>query len=144
MLEAAGIPDKPHDPAFEPLVSFLRQVPGVEPHIGSGYSDAGKWWVKFVIDIKHPLAWRVVQEMGHVLNYVSVEERLPTVFKPVSPPPYMNGGPEDFLSWLIDTRDAAFTPADAAEWLEGRLPRPVTDLKEWDLDDDEDDDDEDD
>ncbi len=138
ILETPGIPDKPHDPAFEALISFLRQVPAVDSHMGSGYSDGGRWWVKFVIDIKHPLAWRVVQELGHVLNYVSVEDRLPTVFKPVSPPPYMNGGPEDFLSWLVETRDAAFTPAHAAEWLEGRLPRPVTDVKEWDLDDDDD------
>jgi hypothetical protein len=96
ILETPGIPDKPHDPAFEALISFLRQVPAVDSHMGSGYSDGGRWWVKFVIDIKHPLAWRVVQELGHVLNYVSVEDRLPTVFKPVSPPPYMNGGPEDF------------------------------------------------
>jgi len=131
------------DAAFEPLLSFLKQVPAIRTPIGFGYSTEGRWWVKFAIDIRHPLAWRVVQELGHVLNYVSVEERLPTVFKPVSPPPYMNGGPEDFLSWLVDTRDAAFTPADAAEWLEGRLPRPVTDLKQWDLEDDEDDDDED-
>jgi hypothetical protein len=51
--------------------------------------------VKFAIDIEHPLAWSVVQELGHVLNYVSLEERLPTVFMPVSPPPYMNGGPDE-------------------------------------------------
>jgi len=121
------------DPAFEPLISFLERVPAIQSPIGSGYSDEGRWWVKFAIDIAHPLAWRVVQELGHVLNYVSIEERLPTVFKPVSPPPYMNGGPDEFLSWLIETRDAAFTPADTAEWLEGRLPRPVTDMAEWDL-----------
>ena len=131
------MPDTQPDPAFAPLISFLEQVPAITRPIGAGYSVEGRWWVKFAIDIKHPLAWRVVQELGHVLNYVSVEDRLPTVFKPVSPPPYMNGGPEDFLSWLVDTRDAAFSPADAAEWLEGRLPRPVTDLAEWELEDDE-------
>jgi hypothetical protein len=38
----------------------------------------------------------VVQELGHVLNYVSVTEPLPTVFKPVSPPPYMNGDRRSF------------------------------------------------
>lgn len=36
--------------------------------------------------------------------------------------------------------DPAFTPADAAEWLEGRLPSPVTDMAEWDLEDDDDED----
>jgi hypothetical protein len=69
--------------------------------------------------------------LGHVLSYVSIKDRLPTVFMPVSPPPYMNGGPADFLSWVIECRDAAFTPAMAAEWLEGRLPDPVDDVAVW-------------
>ena len=74
-----------------------------------------------------------MQEMGHVLNYVSVEERLPTVFKPVSPPPYMNGGPDEFLSWVIECPNIEFTPDICAEWLEGRLPRPVEKLSEWEF-----------
>ncbi|SPE35761.1 hypothetical protein SBA3_2300022 [Candidatus Sulfopaludibacter sp. SbA3] len=57
-----------------------------------GRLEGEGWWVKFAIDISHRLAWNVVQELGHVLNYLSVNERLPTVFKPVSPPPYANGG----------------------------------------------------
>jgi hypothetical protein len=89
------------------------------------------WWCKFALDIKHPLAWRVVQELGHVLNYLSLEERLPTVFMPVSPPPYLSGGPDDYLSWVIETRDPTFSPSDCAEWLEGRLPRPVEDQSVW-------------
>ena len=36
------------------------------------FSGDGYWWVKFTIDIEHPLAWSVVQELGHVLNYVSL------------------------------------------------------------------------
>jgi hypothetical protein len=101
--------------------------------------------MKFSLDTTHELAWRVVQELGHVLNYISVEERLPTVFMPVSPPPYMNGGVE-FLSWVIEAKDSGFRPGDCAKWLEGRLPRPVTDLNAWRLDDDDgaDDDDADD
>ncbi len=42
--------------------------------------------VKFSIDIDHPLAWHAIQELGNVLNYLSVTERLPNVFMPVSPP----------------------------------------------------------
>jgi len=87
--------------------------------------------VKFSIDLDHPLAWNVVQELGHVLNYLSVGERLPTVFMPVSPPPYMNGGPRDYLSWVIESTSADFTPEKCAEWLEGRLPRPVEDVSAW-------------
>ena len=82
------------------------------------------------------MAWRIVQELGHVLNYVSLNERLPTVFMPVSPPPYLNGGPRNYLSWVIESSDAAFTPSDCAECLEGHLPRPVDDPEQWKLDED--------
>lgn len=43
----------------------------------------------------------------------------------------MNGGPTEFLTWVIECKDKAFAPAKCVEWLEGRLPRPVDDLKEW-------------
>ena len=64
---------------FEPLKSHLAKVPAIRD-ISTGFSGDGYWWVKFTIDIEHPLAWSVVQELGHVLNYVSLEERLPTQF----------------------------------------------------------------
>jgi hypothetical protein len=97
--------------------------------------DDGNWWIKFAIDLDHKLAWNVVQELGHILNYVSLDERLPTVFMPVSPPPYLNGGPSEFLSWVIECKDKGFSPANCAEWLEGRMPRPVDDENQWNLDD---------
>ena len=140
-----------HHPKFGTLIDFLARVPAVDVNdtpsrgIGAGESGAG-WWVKFTIDIDHDLAWHTVQEMGHVLNLLSVEERLPTVFKPVSPPPYMNGGPEEFLSWVIEGTD--MPPGAVAKWLEERLPKPVEDEAAWfgEPDDDgeveEDDDDE--
>jgi len=127
-----------HSKDFASLLAFLARVPGIQPVMGSGRADDGNWWVKFGIDIDHPLAWHVVQELGCVLNYISVDERLPTVFMPVSPAPYMNGGPADFLSWVIESKDPAFSPADAAQWLEGRLPDPVDDPAEW-VDEDDDD-----
>ena len=122
---------------FDRLSSFLERLPAIRlpagrRSIGTGTSDGGRWWVKFSLDTAHPLAWRVVQELGHVLNYLSIDDRLPTVFKPVSPPPYMNGGVE-FLSWVIEASDPEFTPAKCAEWLEGRLPRPVDDPGQWEL-----------
>jgi hypothetical protein len=122
-----------HD--FTPLEEFLRRVPSITGTIGTGTVD-GKWWVKFSIDIDHPLAWRVVQELGHVLNYLSIDDRLPTVFMPVSTPPYMNGGPREYLSWVIEAKTPGFKPSACAEWLEGRLPRPVDDPTTWNLDDD--------
>ena len=122
---------------FKPLQSFLLQVPAIDGTIGTGI-DEGLWWVKFKIDVRHPLAWQVVQEIGHVVNYVSVNERLPTAFYPVSPPPYMNGGPDEFLSWLIENKDPDFTPDLMKTWLEGRLPQPVNDEAQWSSDDEED------
>lgn len=128
-------------PDFEPLLVLLESVPAMElpagrRSIGYGFSDDGIWWTKFSLDTSHELAWRVVQELGFVLNSLSLRDRLPTVFMPVSPPPYLNGGVE-FLSWVIQTTDPKFTPADCAEWLEGRLPRPVASLDAWRLDSNE-------
>jgi hypothetical protein len=121
--------------ALQPLREYLSKVPGIEGQFGFGFFDDGRWWMKFTIDTQHELAWRVVQELGYVLNYLSLDERLPTVFMPVSPPPYLNGGPRDFLSWVIESKDKDFQPAACAEWLESRLPRPVNDLEQWaDLD----------
>jgi len=119
---------------FVKLAEFLSAVPAITGTIGSGTEDDGCWWVKFTIDTSHPLAWHTVQEFGHVLNYLSLDERLPTSFYPVSPPPYMNGGPEDFLSWVIECENSDFKPDSCAEWLIGRLPRPIEDLTMWDSD----------
>ena len=106
------------------------KIPAVVSPIASGVEDKG-WWIKFKIDIEHALAWHVVQELGHVLNYLSLNEHLPTVFKPVSPPPYMNGGPKDFLYWEIECNDINFKPGTVKKLLEGRLPRPVDNIEQW-------------
>lgn len=143
-----------HHPKFGTLIGFLSRIPAVETNdtpsrgFGSG-SEERAWWVKFSIDIDHDLAWHAVQELGCVLNYLSVGERLPTVFKPVSPAPYLNGGPEEFLSWVIECPDS-MPPGTVAKWLEERLPKPVEDEAAWlgesddnDAGDDDDADDED-
>ncbi|WIX31806.1 hypothetical protein QO259_13425 [Salinicola sp. JS01] len=120
--------------AFKSLEVFLQKIPGISPPLSHGYSSDGQWWVKFTIDIDNPYSWQVVQELGHILNYLSLNERLPTVFKPVSPPPYLNGGPRDFLSWVIECSDKDFKPGAIAKWLEGRMPQPVDDTTQWELD----------
>jgi hypothetical protein len=112
------------------LTAFLRRVPAVREPMTAGMTGRC-WWVKLGIDIAHPKAWSVVQGLGYVLNHISVDERLPTVFKPVSPSPSLHGGPADHLLWVIETRDPYFTPENAVEWLEGRLPRPIEDAAKW-------------
>lgn len=119
---------------FNKLETFLLKLPSMQSPVANGRLNDGNWWVKFGLDIEHDLAWRVVQEIAYVTNYLSLDERLPTVFYPVSPPPYLNGGAEDFLSWVIESKDPAFTPDMLYEWLEGRLPRPVDDLVQWEID----------
>ena len=121
--------------AFSKLENYLLRIPSISGSIGKGSSETG-WWLKFTIDIESPIAWHTVQELGYVLNYLSINDRLPTTFQPVSPPPYMNGGPRDFLSWVIECADLEFRPGTVAEWLEGRLPRPVEDLAQWNVEDD--------
>jgi len=116
------------------LIEFIGRIPSVNTAVTSGFYDNGNWWVKLSLDINHKLAWHVVQELGHVLNFLSVEERLPTLFYPVSAPPYLNGGPDDYLYWIIESTDPSFTPDTTAEWLKGRLPDPVDDLAEWESD----------
>ncbi|HWJ30289.1 MAG TPA: hypothetical protein VNS32_27385 [Flavisolibacter sp.] len=116
---------------LEPLISYLSKVPAIKPGIGKGISSEGLWWVKFKIDIEHKLAWQVVQELACVINYLSLNERLPTTFYPVSPAPYLNGGPAEYLSWVIEATSKDFTPEDLAQWLEGRLPDPVDQIEEW-------------
>jgi hypothetical protein len=138
--------DKAHHPKFEKLIAFLSRVPAVATNetpsrgFGSGEDEDGGWWVKFSIAIEHSLAWHTVQELGCVLNYLSLEERLPTVFKPVSPAPYMNGGPDEFLSWVIEGKD--MPPGTVAKWLEERLPKPVEDEEAWAGESDDDDEEE--
>lgn len=121
------------DPDFSPLTSFLQSVPSIQGTIGVGPGSGDTaWWAKFTIDTSDSLAWRVVQELAHVLNYLAVNERLPTVFMPVSPPLYLNGGVE-FLSWVIECKDHRTTPERIAEWLAGSLPRPVDDRQNWEI-----------
>lgn len=117
--------------AFKTLEEYLQKIPGISGSIGQGATENGLWWVKFRIDIRHHLAWQVVQEIGYVVNYLSTKESLPTIFYPVSPPPYLNGEPDDFLSWVIETKDKDFKPGTLMKWLEGRLPRPVEDEEQW-------------
>jgi hypothetical protein len=124
--------------SFQELQQFLSRVPAIQTPIATGYYENGLWWIKFRLDIQHKLAWHVVQEFGCILNYLSINERLPTVFYPLSPAPYLNGGPVDFLSWIIENKAPDFTPTILMEWLEGRLPQPVDYLEQWSTDEDED------
>src|SRR5262245_35358698 len=112
---------------MESLNQFIERMPAIRKPVSCGFDEFGMWWVKFSIDIHNELAWNVVQELAHIANCLSEKERLPVAFYPVSPPPYVEGGPSKSLSWIIQTEDKNFTEAIFKEWLEGRLPLPVED-----------------
>jgi hypothetical protein len=133
-------------PKFRKLIDYLARIPAMEllPTASRGFSAGDRpngWWLSFSLDIEHPLAWAAVQEIASVLNGLSLTERLPTVFKPSSPPPYLNGGPEEHLSWVIECSDPQMKPGTIADWLEGRLPQPVDDEDAWSHDGGDEDDD---
>lgn len=123
---------------FTRLSEFFKKVPSIGEQGLMAYGSDGKqaWWIKFQINIEHDLAWQTVQELGHVLNYLSTNERLPTQFLPVSPPPYMNGHAKEFLAWVIQCNHEDFPPDVVCDWLEGRLPNPVDDVTKWKIETD--------
>lgn len=118
---------------FDRIYDFFSKIPSVQKEriIAHGTDEQHAWWFKFSIDLEHALAWQTVQELGHVLNYLSTNERLPTQFFPVSPPPYMNGEAKDFLAWVIQCNHPEFDPNTVCDWLEARLPNPVEDESQW-------------
>ena len=115
---------------FEKSINFINKVPWVD-YISSWYYDNWNWWLKISIDINNKLSWNVIQELWHILNYLSLDERLPTFFYPISPPPYMNWWPKDYLSWVIESKDEQFSPLKCTQRLKWRLPDPVDDLSLW-------------
>ncbi|MEO5950882.1 MAG: hypothetical protein ABIQ44_00260, partial [Chloroflexia bacterium] len=112
------------------LRDFLEGIPAVS-EVATSDAAEHEWWVKFSIDIESPIAWHVVQELGHILNYISMDERLPTLFMPVSPPPYVNGGPGEFLSWVIEARGPGVDAWEITKVLEERLPDPIDEVNAW-------------
>lgn len=127
--------DQPHDAKLQPLLDFLARIPAVETadnpsmEMASEVSTDG-WWVRFSIDIDSEIAWETVQEIAHALNDPASEGKPAAIFSPISPAPAQSGGPEEFLSWIIEA-GADVDPASVAAWLESLLPSPVEDPDAW-------------
>lgn len=110
-----------HASELESLLAYLRRIPAIVPRFGTGGTEDG-WWVKFVINVDHPGAWKAVMDLAYVLNWLSLAQPLPTVFRPVSPPPDINGNePRELLGWVIECHKPEFTPKLCAEALETNL-----------------------
>ncbi len=112
------------------LGELVESIPGVK-WVSHGLENNCRWWIKFEIDIEDEIAWYVIQELGYILNYISISERLPTVFAPVSPPPYLNSGPKACLSWIIEPKFDYIDPQQIADVLDQRLPKPITERDVW-------------
>jgi len=126
------VPTDGHPARLAGLLGFLMRLPAVEPSDvpSAGEEADGAWWVRFAVDIDHELAWHTVQELAAVLNSLSADERLASLLKPLSPPPYLSGGPEECLSWIIEGAPE-LEPDVVAAALEARLPQPVEDEAAW-------------
>lgn len=117
---------------FSKLQALISQIPTLCSPIATGTHENGFWWLKFSIDTTDPLAWNVVHVFAYVINYLSISERLSTVFYPISGPPFRTDGPENCLEWIIESTSQDFLPNELAEWLETRLPDPNR-PEEWKL-----------
>ena len=90
---------------------FVSHLPGIR-WVSSKVAENGWWYVKFSLDLNTKSSWHVVQGLAYVLNNLSLNESLPTVFFPTSSPPDMNGGPNDHLYWVIEPRNNDVDPSD--------------------------------
>lgn len=138
ILNKSLAPEKNFDKDYiqaglENIKTLLTKIPCVQ-FVAISNIDAPFWWLKFGIDINSKIAWIVVQELGHILNYLSVNDKLPTTFYPVSPPPYLNGGPEDFLSWIIEPVIPYADTNNIYAYLNGWLPEQHDKEDSWLLD----------
>jgi len=139
ILDKAVAPENSLDKEYinqglDKIKGLLTRIPCVNSVATSNFGESF-WWLKFSIDIKSAIAWTVVQELGHILNYLSVNDKLPTIFYPASPPPYMNGGPEDFLSWVIEPTIPFADTNIIFDHLHGRLPEDYDKEESWRLGD---------
>ena len=64
---------------METLTKFLEKIPAVKSPIEAICYDDGSWWLKLKIDVHHKNSWHVVQELAHAINYLSEDEKLPTL-----------------------------------------------------------------
>lgn len=126
----AFIDSKTVENALPLLADLLRRVPAVRV-ISQEVTPSAYWWIKFSVDVEHPLAWRVVQALAFIFNEISISETLPTIFKPTSPPPYLNGGPDECLFWVIESTFNYIDPKWIASVAEERLPHPVEKMESW-------------
>jgi plasmid stability protein len=138
ILESSIAPESNFDKAYidqglQDIKALLTKIPCVQ-FVATSKIGEPFWWLKFGIDINSEIAWNVVQELGHILNYLAVDEKLPTTFYPVSPPPYLNGGPEEFLSWIIEPSIPFVDTNSIHTYLEVRLPESYDKEENWHFD----------
>ena len=115
---------------FHKLTNLITEIPAVCNPIKTGTYENGFWWVKFSVDINNPLAWNVVQVFAYAINYLSISERLSTVFYPIAQPPFNTENSKDCVEWIIESTSQDFLPNELSEWLEARLPDPAN-PEEW-------------
>lgn len=111
------------------LKKLLERIPCVQGSVVG--NNEGGWYIKMSLDLDAKIVWNVIQELSFVLNNLSMTEKLSVVFKPVSPPPYLHGGPDLFLSWVIEPVSRDVDPELIADALVQYLPKPINEEQAW-------------
>ena len=127
----ACIPDADLEWANRLALECRRRVKEQQKRIGSAEFRNTQFSYRMGVAFIGDIAWHVIQNLAFVLNYISLEDRLAVVFKPISPPPYLNGGPADFLSWVIEAQIPHLNSMYIADVLRARLPNPIGDEAAW-------------
>ena len=112
----------------EYIKQFFGKIPCVQ---GVVFVNINSWYIKLDFDLNSKIVWNVIQELSFVLNNLSLLKKLPVIFKPISPPPYLNGGPERFLSWIIEPTSQGVDPTIIISTLAMYLPTQIENEKAW-------------
>jgi hypothetical protein len=109
------------------VIDFFKKIPALDSPVL--ISEEEKYWsIDFTIDLDHEIVWNVIQYFGYICNCGGKQGLL---FLPMSPPPYLNGGPYTHMSWSILCKNLDFSLADFLQILEEYLPVPLDDFEQW-------------
>ena len=107
------------------LITLLDQLPCLD-NFDSGEAESQCWWISFELDTGSPIAWRVVRELGLLLNTRCSSKLFCIVFKPLP-----HEGDCANVRWEICSTAPGLDPAEVARWLRENLPQPMNEESAW-------------
>jgi hypothetical protein len=115
---------------FNKLNTLLLSIPCVKSV--DCYDEMEDLWSCHIrMDLTHEIVWHLIQGIAFVINDTSITGKLPATFYPTSPPPYLNGGPYNYLHWIIRSESPEFIPDYCCEWFINRFPNNPEFNESW-------------